>query len=226
MKKGTVPLRYLGYSALLHGLVAAAVLLWAPGAMKSAAPGIVRVLLVAGEGVPEVAAPAAPAPAAPVPRKVRARPKPAPKAAPRVRLVDAAGSREKAPAAGADVPVPNARGPAAGEGPVRVASLAPGASPDGAIGAERDRRLALIQTRIQQALYYPRVARRRGIEGTVHVRFGIRKDGRVDRLAIARSSGHRLLDRASLKTIERAQPLPFIDGALEVPVVFRLTGAR
>ena len=217
-------MRYLTYSLFLHGLLAAALLVWAPAALKSAAPAIVRVLLLSGEeadaggGGPE-----ARAPAAPVSENAEAPPKPAVEAVPRVRLVDAARTHESALPA---PPALRAPDPSAGEGPARVASLVPSAGPPAseAAGAERDRRIALIQARIQQALFYPRVARRRGVEGTVHVRFGIRQDGRVDGLAVARSSGHRLLDRASVKTIERAQPFHFIDGALEVPVVFRLTG--
>ena len=93
-------------------------------------------------------------------------------------------------------------------------------------GDERDHRIAIIRRRIQEALVYPREARRRGIQGTSQVRFDLTDAGRLRTLALARSSGKKLLDDASLETLERAQPFPFIDGTLIVPVVFRLSDMR
>ncbi len=234
-------MRYLAYSALLHGILVVALFAWASTAVERAAPGAVRVLLLADDGTRRISdaknaasgdSKEAGKPEAEKERKAapvsvkrallsRAHVKHGP-SLPRVRLQDAAEARR----GGAMV----AASPAATEGAggeQRVARRAPGGDLEGpgrrgGGGADRDRRIAVIQARIQRALFYPRKARRRGIEGTVHVRFDIQRDGRVDRLAVQRSSGHAMLDRASVKTIERAQPFPFVAGALEVPVVFRL----
>jgi len=121
-----------------------------------------------------------------------------------------------------------ARGGIAGGG---TASGMEGSAPaelEGGVGGpgdegERDRRIAIIRQRIQRALIYPAEARRRGVEGVAQVQFDVKVDGRVRGLGLARTSGKKLLDRASLETIERAQPFPYVDGTLLVPVVFRLS---
>ena len=121
-----------------------------------------------------------------------------------------------------------ARGGAAGGG---MASGMEGSAPAELEGGgegpggegERDRRIAIIRQRIQRALVYPAEARRRGVEGVAQVQFDVKVNGRVRGLGLARTSGKKLLDRASLATIERAQPFPYVDGTLLVPVVFRLS---
>jgi TonB family protein len=106
-----------------------------------------------------------------------------------------------------------------------VGGLAQAPGPGGGSSEkERDHRIAIIRRRIEEALVYPREARRRGIEGTSQVRFDLTDAGRLRTLVLARSSGRKLLDDASLTTVERAQPFPFVDGTLIVPVVFRLSG--
>lgn len=62
----------------------------------------------------------------------------------------------------------------------------------------------------------------RRLEGVAHVRFAITADGRPRELALAGSSGHGILDRAALAAVEAAAPLPWVYGALEVPVRFEL----
>lgn len=239
-KKGTVPF-FLGTSALVHGLLVVVLLTWASTAVEHAGPGAVRVLLLADDGTNGFGGPQNAAAgdsneagkpeakktekAAPVSVNKALLPgthmKPAP-FVPRVRLLETAETKRSGVLDAAPQAVTEGTG-----GEHRVARRAPGGDLEGPgahVGgsAARDRRIAVIQARIQRALFYPRKARRRGIEGTAHVRFDILRDGRVDGLAVQRSSGHAMLDRASVKTIERAQPFPFVAGALEVPVVFRL----
>ena len=107
-----------------------------------------------------------------------------------------------------------------------IVPMLPGARAEGSAAggaASPDTRIAEIRRRIQRALRYPREARRRQLQGTAHVRFEMNKDGTVHRLALSSSSGQRMLDSASMETVERAAPFPFVEGALIVPVVFRLT---
>lgn len=83
-------------------------------------------------------------------------------------------------------------------------------------------RLAEIRRRIQQAVVYPPVARRRGLEGISRVQFEIRSDGRAGAIGLARSSGHPILDRAARQSVVDAGVLPRVHGLLVVPVEFAL----
>ena len=92
-----------------------------------------------------------------------------------------------------------------------------------------DAYLRALVARIHRTKYYPRKSRRRGEEGTVLVRFVIRKDGRFDDVVIARSSGIERLDEAALKTLrnlDRFQPIPDAlgrdDWPISVPIAFSL----
>ena len=81
---------------------------------------------------------------------------------------------------------------------------------------------------IRRNLHYPSIARRRGIEGTVHVRFVIEGRGRAADTRITRSSGALVLDRNALETIERCSfPSP-PGGSFEIslPITFRLIEER
>ena len=49
---------------------------------------------------------------------------------------------------------------------------------------------------------YPPLAREKGYEGTVYLRVLVRADGRVGQLAIDRSSGHEILDRAAVDSVK------------------------
>lgn len=69
----------------------------------------------------------------------------------------------------------------------------------------------------------------RRMQGVAYLRFVIDADGKVMRYSVERSSGHRLLDDAVEKMIEKANPLPAIPAELGktsldlvVPVQFLL----
>lgn len=72
----------------------------------------------------------------------------------------------------------------------------------------RDDWYALIFADLARKKRYPREARREGQEGTPTVRFTVNRRGRVSNISITRSSGHELLDQATIKLIRRAAPLP------------------
>jgi protein TonB len=55
---------------------------------------------------------------------------------------------------------------------------------------------------------YPPLAREKGYEGTVYLRALIERDGRVGNLAIDRSSGYEILDRAAVDSVREWAFLP------------------
>jgi TonB family protein len=84
----------------------------------------------------------------------------------------------------------------------------------------------LLQAAIEKAKTYPRFARERGIEGTVLVRFQVLPSGAVDHVEVAKSSGAGILDDASVETVYRAGPMPYVRGWIEVPLVYELLPAE
>ncbi|MFH1293107.1 MAG: energy transducer TonB [Pseudomonadota bacterium] len=75
---------------------------------------------------------------------------------------------------------------------------------------------------------YPRIARRRGYEGTVIMQVLVDRNGRVKELHIVQSSGHDVLDRAAITSVKNWQFEPGMRGDLKVdtwvkvPVRFQL----
>lgn len=75
---------------------------------------------------------------------------------------------------------------------------------------------------------YPPLAREKGYEGTVYLRVLVRADGRVGQLAIDRSSGHEILDRAAADSVKEWAFFPAKKGGKPVeswvllPVKFAL----
>ncbi len=84
----------------------------------------------------------------------------------------------------------------------------------------------LLRQRIERAKRYPALARRLGMEGTVHVEFRIARDGSVEGIKVAKSSGYPLLDEASVQAIKRAVPLPIVPGKIRVPISYLLHKGR
>ena len=75
---------------------------------------------------------------------------------------------------------------------------------------------------------YPRVAQRRGHEGTVLVRARVSRRGVVLKVEIRQGSGHRSLDEAALALLKAASPLPppphgtTAITELDLPIVYAL----
>ncbi|GEM_PF-1969863 len=75
---------------------------------------------------------------------------------------------------------------------------------------------------------YPPLAREKGYEGTVYLRVLVQADGRVGQLAIDRSSGHEILDRAAADSVKEWAFFPAKKGGKPVeswvllPVKFAL----
>lgn len=79
-----------------------------------------------------------------------------------------------------------------------------------------------IKEAIEHVKTYPLMARRRGMEGTVYVRFRINPEGLPEDISVVKSSGYRVLDRATLNVVKKAAPYPYIESRIEVPIVYRL----
>ncbi len=80
--------------------------------------------------------------------------------------------------------------------------------------------------------WYPRMARRRGMEGRVTLEVTVSPDGRVTAIRVQHSSGFRLLDDAALETVKTWRFLPArrggspVSGTVVVPIRFRLRGGN
>lgn len=79
-----------------------------------------------------------------------------------------------------------------------------------------------IRASIERAVRYPLPARKRKIEGTVLVSFDINAAGSPLNIRVIKSSGHAILDDEAASAIRRAAPLPYLSGALKIPISFRL----
>jgi protein TonB len=65
-----------------------------------------------------------------------------------------------------------------------------------------------VTERVRQFFYYPDAALAVRKTGVVMMHFSVRRDGRIDKLAIRKSSGDNGLDKAAYDIMQKAQPLP------------------
>jgi len=107
-----------------------------------------------------------------------------------------------APAASVPAPVTGSPPPSAAGGDLSTATADLGAA-----GPGSDTVAELIR-HLEAHRRYPAQARRRGIEGTVGLAFRVAPEGDLLVAEVRQPSGSRLLDRAALRTLERAFPLP------------------
>lgn len=103
----------------------------------------------------------------------------------------------------------------AGEGPA-------GSGPAAQFGLISAEQWAVIESAIERSKNYPRLARERGIQGVARVRFKLRPTGDVETVEIVKSSGYDILDTASIRTVYRAAPMPYVSGWVEVPMAYVL----
>lgn len=74
-------------------------------------------------------------------------------------------------------------------------------------GVHVDAVVADLYRRLQDHLVYPMAARRRNAEGTVTVTIEVQADGSLGSHEVAGSSGHTVLDRAALESLQRVFPI-------------------
>jgi len=93
--------------------------------------------------------------------------------------------------------------------PPAVAGAGTGAAPGDprAKRAELDY-FSLISAHLNRRKTYPTEAKKARQEGIVTVRFTVDRSGNVSGVAIKRSSGHELLDLATMQLLQRVAPLP------------------
>lgn len=89
-------------------------------------------------------------------------------------------------------------------------------SSDADLSAVRGLFTGKVRQRIANAKYYPRIARRRGMEGQPIVAFTLGRDGRLMKIDLAKTSGYQLLDQAALEAVHEAAPYPEIPASLEM----------
>lgn len=108
----------------------------------------------------------------------------------------------------------------------------PGSASD-SDGNERESIRARVEaqlfTDLQRQFEYPLLARRQGWHGTVWLSFTIEPDGALDRIKVASSSGHDLLDTAAVAAMRRVGKLTqashWLNGLsldMSIPVIYRL----
>ncbi|MEO5707906.1 MAG: energy transducer TonB [Alteraurantiacibacter sp.] len=141
---------------------------------------------------PAVAPVEAPPVTAPLPREVVAASPPSPQPS---------RSQRVAPAPAASVPAPIAA-PATAAAPSTVAGNDPRARQQ-----EADY-FSLVNAHLARNKRYPREARQARQQGVVTVRFTVARDGTINNASIRSSSGHDLLDQATLDLLQRVSPLP------------------
>jgi protein TonB len=73
-----------------------------------------------------------------------------------------------------------------------------------------------VTERVRQFFYYPDKALALRTTGVVTLRFAVRRNGRIDRLEIRKSSGDDGLDKAATDIMRKAQPLPPIPDRMQV----------
>ena len=80
--------------------------------------------------------------------------------------------------------------------------------------------LARIRAKINRAKSYPRIAQKRGMQGTVKVRFTILKNGRVGRISV---SGPKVFHSSAKRAVKKAFPINTKNAPLSLPASVNLS---
>jgi|GEM_PF-1777514 len=142
---------------------------------------------------------------------------PAHRASPRHRIRHADAAHRSRPAPASDAPAKtrerhDQRSPPAPRGASPGERASPAAHSPGRAPPRPAIRGAAVRARLEHALrahfYYPYVARRNGWQGETDLGLHISADGRISGVHVVKSSGHRMLDRAAVKSARRIKVLP------------------
>lgn len=68
--------------------------------------------------------------------------------------------------------------------------------------------LADVNKALHKSYPYPAAARRRGLEGEVKLKIWVDEDGRIVDVAVHKSSGHEVLDRAAIEAVQALGRVP------------------
>lgn len=108
--------------------------------------------------------------------------------------------------------------PARAEAP---STAAPNAAPNASAGnspkakKERANYYAMVSAHLNQRKKYPTEARKAREQGVVKVRFTVDRSGNISNVSITGSSGHAILDQATLALMQRVAPLPAMPASME-----------
>jgi len=80
--------------------------------------------------------------------------------------------------------------------------------------------LARIRAKINRAKSYPRIAQKRGMQGTVKVRFTILKNGRVGHISV---SGPKVFHNSAKSAVKKAFPINTKNAPLSLPTTVNLS---
>jgi TonB family protein len=103
-----------------------------------------------------------------------------------------------------------------------MASRGMGNGTDPGFGLIDPEQWLLIVSAIERTKSYPRLARERGTEGVVRLRFRLSPEGSIEKIEIIESSGSTILDSASIRAVYLAAPMPYVQGWIEVPIAYVL----
>ncbi len=87
---------------------------------------------------------------------------------------------------------------------------------EGLIKRETERYLTDVMAHIEKHKWYPKAARRRGLEGEVHVRFVLHHDGSAQNLSVENAPS--VLLAAARKAVEKAIPMPSPPAGVHCPL--------
>lgn len=107
-------------------------------------------------------------------------------------------------------------GGASGNGPMGQTASGSGGRGAGSGGCLDPVWMRAVSERVRQFFYYPGPALATRTTGVAVLRFGVTRDGRLDRLEVGRSSGDAGLDQAATDILRKAEPLPPIPDRMGV----------
>lgn len=87
--------------------------------------------------------------------------------------------------------------------------------------ARQDRFLSHLVEKINRNKSYPRIARRRGMEGSVEVAFHILSDGSVNNIKLV--SGRKVFSQSAFEAISKSFPVQVDSAIFDFPKEFRVT---
>jgi protein TonB len=231
----------MGASLIFHLAIAASLVGLIPAPRDASAPAAipVRLLFVDPTAAPQdsTAIPATAESPAPMPATVEPIPLPMPATPVTVEPVAPAAPERPPPPKPRQRPAeprPRAASPPSPPTPSVAPESSSPASPAAQAALPLARAEALpshgIRPIEQPAPPYPGAARRQGIEGDVILQLSVDEAGKLISVAVARGSGHRVLDEAAIAAVKlwRFEPA-VVDGrpvaaVAELPVRFRLAG--
>lgn len=124
---------------------------------------------------------------------------------------------------------------ASGGAPAQTPSASP-AAPNASPAADPNARrqevnyFALISSHLNRRKTYPAEARQARQQGVVSIRFTVDRSGGVSNISVRRSSGHTILDQATMALLQRVAPLPRMPASMQresvtitLPIEYSLT---